>query len=53
MQELPAKTIPAGSQVTINTDRGDVNVHASDENDLSVSANETGHGASENAARNA
>jgi hypothetical protein len=51
MQELPAKTIPAGSHITINTDRGDVNIHAGDGNDLSVSANKTAHGASENAAR--
>jgi hypothetical protein len=51
MQELPLTTIPAGSHVTIATDRGDVNVHASDGNDLQVSANKSAHGASERAAK--
>jgi hypothetical protein len=51
MQEVPMTTIPAGSHVTIATDRGDVNVHASDGNDLQVSANKSAHGASEQAAK--
>jgi Putative adhesin/Domain of unknown function (DUF5668) len=51
MQELPAKTVAAGSHITITTDRGDVNVHAGDGSDLRVSANKTAHGASEHAAQ--
>ena len=51
MQELPSQAIPAGAHVTIHTDRGDVNVHAADDNDLRVSASKTAHGASENAAQ--
>ena len=51
MQELPLTTIPPGSHVTIATDRGDVNVHASDGNDLQVSANKSAHGSSEHEAQ--
>jgi Putative adhesin/Domain of unknown function (DUF5668) len=51
MQELPSTKIPPASHVTISTDRGDVDVHASDGNDLQVSANKSAHGASEHAAQ--
>ena len=40
-QDLPPGTLPAGSHVTIDTARGDITVHASEGNELRVSANET------------
>jgi Toastrack DUF4097/LiaI-LiaF-like transmembrane region len=50
-QELPAKSIPANSHVTITTVRGSITAHAGDGNDLRVSVNETAEGASENSAQ--
>ena len=40
-QELPPKTIPAGSRVTVSTGRGSITVHVGDGNDLRVNVNET------------
>ncbi len=48
--ELPAKSIPAGSHVTIETSRGTVNVHADDSTDLRVNASETAHASNESTA---
>jgi DUF4097 and DUF4098 domain-containing protein YvlB len=50
-QELPAKTIAAGSHVTLTTVRGSITAHAGDGNDLLVSVNETAEGASERSAQ--
>jgi hypothetical protein len=50
-QELPAKTIAAGSHVTLTTMRGSITAHAGDGNDLLVSVNETAEGASESSAQ--
>lgn len=50
-QELPAKTIPAGSHVTVTTVRGSITAHAGDGNDLLVSVNETAEGATEASAQ--
>lgn len=49
-QELPAKSIPAGSHVTIETSRGNVNVHAGDSAELSVNASETAHASNDSTA---
>jgi putative adhesin/cell wall-active antibiotic response 4TMS protein YvqF len=40
-QELPPKTIPAGSHVTVSTGRGSITVHVGEGNDLRVNVNET------------
>jgi hypothetical protein len=48
--ELPAKSIPAGSHVTIETSRGNVNVHAGDGTELRVNASETAHASNESTA---
>jgi hypothetical protein len=50
-QELPAKTIPLGSHVTLTTVRGSITAHAGEGSDLLVSVNETAEGASETAAQ--
>ena len=50
-QELPAKTIPAGSHVTVTTVRGSITAHAGDGNDLLVSVNESAEGSSESSAQ--
>jgi Putative adhesin/Domain of unknown function (DUF5668) len=50
-QELPAKTIAAGSHVTLTTMRGSITAHAGDGNDLLVSVNETAESASESSAQ--
>jgi hypothetical protein len=46
-QELPPKTIPAGSHVTASADRGSITAHAGDGNELSVSVNKTSEGATD------
>ena len=52
VQEVPAKTIPKGAHVSISTTRGDIHVHASDEDsEVRVSATKSAHGASESAAK--
>ena len=50
-QELPAKTIPANSHVTITMVRGSITAHAGDGDDVRVSVNETAEGASETSAQ--
>src|SRR5262249_15592455 len=35
-EELPAQKIPAGSQVVVQTGRGDISVHAGDSDDVRV-----------------
>jgi hypothetical protein len=50
-QELPAKTIPLGSHVTLTTVRGSITAHAGEGNDLLVSVNEKAEGASEASAQ--
>ncbi|MFZ3215102.1 MAG: DUF4097 family beta strand repeat-containing protein [Candidatus Acidiferrales bacterium] len=50
-EELPPRPIPAGSHITLTTDRGSISVHAGDGNDLRVSASETSEGANDTAAQ--
>jgi hypothetical protein len=50
-QELPTKSIPAGSHVAVTLGRGSITAHAGDSNDLSVSVNETAEGATDVAAQ--
>lgn len=50
-QELPVKTIPANSHVTITTVRGSITVHAGDGDDVRASVNDTAEGASETSAQ--
>jgi hypothetical protein len=49
-QELPPKTIPAGTHVMITTALGSITAHVGDGNDLRVSATETAEAANETAA---
>jgi hypothetical protein len=49
--DVPVKTIPAGSHVTLTTDRGNITCHAGDNDELRVSANLTGSGGTESAAQ--
>jgi len=49
--DVPSKTIPAGSHVTLTTERGNITCHAGDGDQLSVSANETASEANESAAQ--
>jgi hypothetical protein len=48
---LPSETIPAGAQVTIQTGRGDLTIHAVDVNEIRVEVNKSGYAASESSAR--
>ncbi|MGA8408372.1 MAG: DUF4097 family beta strand repeat-containing protein [Candidatus Acidiferrales bacterium] len=50
-QELPPKTIPVGSQVTVTTGRGSITAHVGEGNDLRVNVNETSEGDTEVAAQ--
>jgi len=50
-QELPARTIPAGAHVLIQTIRGNITIHAGEASELRVSATETASGSNETAAR--
>jgi hypothetical protein len=50
-REIPPKTIPAGSHVTITTVRGNITVHAGDGSDIRVSVDESADGASEASAQ--
>jgi DUF4097 and DUF4098 domain-containing protein YvlB len=50
-RQIAPKTIPAGAHVVIETDRGDITLHASEGNDLVVSANESAWAPSESLAR--
>jgi putative adhesin/cell wall-active antibiotic response 4TMS protein YvqF len=49
--DVPVKTIPAHSHVTLATDHGNITCHAGEGNDLRVSANETASEANESAAQ--
>ena len=46
-RELDPKTIEAGAHLTLSTGRGNITVHAGDENTLSVTANESARGTTE------
>ncbi|MFZ3333196.1 MAG: DUF4097 family beta strand repeat-containing protein [Candidatus Acidiferrales bacterium] len=50
-QELPPKTIPAGSHVSVSTGRGSITVHVGDGNDLRVNVNQTAIADSDSAAQ--
>lgn len=50
-QQLAPKTIPAGAHVLIDTDRGDINLHAGESAELGVSVNESAWAASESVAQ--
>jgi hypothetical protein len=50
-QELPPKTIPAGSHVTVRTGRGSITVHVGEGNDLRVNVNETAEADSDSGAQ--
>lgn len=50
-QQLAPKTIPDGAHVRIETDRGDITVHADDGTELAVSVNESAWAPSESLAR--
>ncbi len=49
--DVPVKTIPAGSHVTLATDHGSITCHAGEGNEIRVSASETASEASESAAQ--
>jgi DUF4097 and DUF4098 domain-containing protein YvlB len=49
-QELPPKTIPAGSHVIVTTAMGNIVAHVGDGNDLRVSVTETAEASNESAA---
>jgi hypothetical protein len=49
-RELASRTIPAGSRITIETERGSITVHGAEGNDLRVSVNESAAGDNESAA---
>lgn len=48
--DVPVKTIPAGSHVTLTTTHGNITCHAGEGNEIRVSANETASEANESAA---
>ena len=48
--DVPVKTIPAGSHVTLTTDHGNITCHAGEGNEIRVSASETASEANESAA---
>jgi Putative adhesin/Domain of unknown function (DUF5668) len=50
-EELPPQTIPAGSQVTIQTGRGDLTIHAGDGNEIRVGVDKSASAPSESLAR--
>jgi DUF4097 and DUF4098 domain-containing protein YvlB len=52
-QSLPAQAIPAGAQVDIETDRGDISVHGAQANHLVVNAAKTSWGMTETSADSA
>jgi DUF4097 and DUF4098 domain-containing protein YvlB len=49
-QQLAPKTIPVGAHVVIETDRGDITLHAREGNELAVSVNESAFAPSESRA---
>jgi DUF4097 and DUF4098 domain-containing protein YvlB len=50
-EELPAQTIPPGSQVTVQTGRGNLTIHAGDGNEIRVEVGKSASGPSESSAR--
>lgn len=50
-QELPPKTIPSGTHLTITTSRGNITVRGGEGNDVRVTVNESAYGASERGAQ--
>jgi len=50
-EELPPQTISAGSQVTVQTGRGNLSIHAGEGSELRVEVNKSGSGPSESSAR--
>jgi Putative adhesin/Domain of unknown function (DUF5668) len=49
--DVPARNIPAGSRITLVTQRGDITCHVGDGDELRVNGNETAAESSESAAR--
>jgi Putative adhesin len=49
--DVPVKTIPAGSHVTLTTERGNITCHAGDSDELRVNANLTASEGNESAAQ--
>ena len=49
--ELPAQTIPAGSQVTVQTGRGDLTIHAGDGNEIRVVVSKSASAPTESTSR--
>lgn len=49
--DVPVKTIPAGSHITLATDHGNITCHGGEGNELRVSASETASEANESAAQ--
>jgi hypothetical protein len=49
--DVPVKTIPAGSHVTLRTERGNITCHAGDSDELRVNANLTASEGNESAAQ--
>jgi DUF4097 and DUF4098 domain-containing protein YvlB len=50
-QEMPAKTIPAGAQVIVQTGRGNITLHASEGSEIRVGVSKAASGSSETSAR--
>ncbi|MGH9747869.1 MAG: DUF4097 family beta strand repeat-containing protein [Candidatus Acidiferrales bacterium] len=50
-EELPAQTIPAGSQVTVQTGRGNLTIHAGEGNEIRVEVSKSASGPTEWSAR--
>jgi DUF4097 and DUF4098 domain-containing protein YvlB len=50
-EELPAQSIPAGSQVTVGTGRGSLTIHAGEGNEIRVEVNKSSSAPSESSAR--
>ena len=48
---IPSQSIPAGSQITVQTGHGDLTIHASDVNEIRVEVNKSGSASSESSAR--
>ncbi len=42
MEVIPSQSIPAGSQITVQTGHGDLTIHASDVNEIRVEVNKSG-----------
>jgi len=51
MEVIPSQSIPAGSQVTVQTGHGDLTIHAGDVNEIRVEVNKSGSAPNESSAR--